>query len=192
MLSLAQCWLSPRATPQNTEWGSYSEEAVGKADILAVFSRKVLLLTFTWASSSLIWLVTVRALMCSTRGPTMVTLLPSYSQGPRETTHLQDMKCILRKCCWIVEGKVQNSTLSAVNPLSRLFLLWIFNGHLKGVFIILITWINHKPSLVDNIAIKATDWNVPAGMRTEERSLTQTYCSCIQQTSNQKRLTSHI
>lgn len=73
--------------PHNTEWGLYSEEAVGKADISAVFSRKVLLLTFTWASISLIWLVTVRALMCSTRGLSNCDSFPELlAEPPRNHT----------------------------------------------------------------------------------------------------------
>lgn len=128
----------------------------GEAGISAVFSSTVLLLTCTWASPWLVWLVTVRARMCSAPGTAILTLLPSHPQGPGEVTRLQDTRCTLLQCRRTAGGRVQNPTPSAAGSRSRLCSLH-FNSHLKGVFIILITQTSHQPSLVDNIAIKATE-----------------------------------
>lgn len=86
---------------------------------------------------------------------------PGHSlQGPPEST----MTCQTpgASCSVLLNYRRKEDVTFAPPPsagrsLSRLFLPWVFNCHLKGVLVILIMWINHKPILVDNIAIKTTE-----------------------------------
>lgn len=79
-------------------------------------------------------------------------------KSSRNHNDLPDAKCILFGTAELQKGRGRNfAPPSAGRSLSRLFLPWVFNCHLKGALVILIMWINHRPILVDNIAIKTTE-----------------------------------